>query len=313
MLRPGPRLLSALAVTLVAVGAAGCGLGPGPGTGDVRVTVSENFGSRALGAVTVSKVPGSETVMRLLQRSFRVATRYGGGFVQSIDGRAGDGSRHAWFYYVNGIQAAVGAASTAVHRGDRILWDLHDWQVTESIPAVVGAFPEPFVHGIAGKRYPTTIECGPGVQAACQSVGSALGKVGVPAATQQFGTGSGIDSLSVLVATWSTLRAALVSQLIDRGPGVSGVYARFAAGGHELQLLDPTGHVVRTLGPGAGLIAATAPPTGLNATPTWLITGTDAAGVAAAARALSPAAVDNHFALAVSGGAHFPLPLEPAR
>jgi hypothetical protein len=313
MPRPGPRLLAVLGATLVAVGAGGCGLGRGAGTGDVRVTVTENFGSRALGAVTVSKVPGSETVMRLLQRSFRVGTRYGGGFVESIEGRAGDGSRHAWFYYVNGIQAAAGAASTAVHRGDRILWDLHDWQATESIPAVVGAFPEPFVHGIAGKRYPTTIQCGAGVQAACQSVGNALSKVGVPAATQQFGTGSGIDSLGVLVATWSTLRAALVSGLIDRGPGVSGVYARFAAGGHQLQLLDPTGRVVCTMGPGAGLIAATAPPTGLNATPTWLITGTDTAGVLAAARALRPAALDNHFALAVDGGAHFPLPLESAR
>jgi hypothetical protein len=307
---PGPRLLAALAVALVAVGAAGCGLGPGPGTGDVRVTVSEDFGSRALGAVTVSKVQGSETVMRLLQRSFHVATRYGGGFVQSIDGHAGDGSRHAWFYYVNGIEAAVGAASTAVHRGDRIWWDLRDWRATDSIPAVVGAFPEPFVHGIGGKRYPTTIECGEGVQAACHSVDSAMGKVGVPAATQQFGTGSGVDSLGVVVATWTTLRAALVSQLIDRGPGVSGVYARFTSDGHHLQLLDPSGRVVRTLGPGAGLIATTASP---NATPTWLITGTDAAGVAAAAKALSPAALHDHFALAVAGGAQLPLPLEPAR
>jgi hypothetical protein len=284
------------------------------GTSDVRVNVTQNFGSAPLGVATAAKVAGSETVMRLLQRSFHVATRYGGGFVQSIAGHAGDGSRRDWFYYINGVQAAVGAASTAVHRGDRIWWDLHDWQAAESIPAVVGSYPEPFVHGLAGKRYPTTIECGPGVQSACQTVGNALGKVGVPAATQQFGTGSGIDSLGVVVATWSTLRVALVSQLIDRGPGVSGVYARFTGGGHELQLLDPTGHVVRTLGPGAGLIAATAPPTSsLNATPTWLITGTDAAGVAAAAAALNPAALDGHFALAVVAGTRIALPLESAQ
>jgi hypothetical protein len=312
MLRPGPRLLAALAVALVAAGAAGCGLGPGVGTSDVRVTVSQDFGSGALGNAKAAKAAGSETVMRLLQRSFRVTTRYGGGFVQSINGHAGDGTRHAWFYYINGIEAAVGAATTPVHRGDRIWWDLHDWRATETIPAVVGAFPEPFIHGIAGKRYPTTIECGEGVQAACQSVGNALSKVGVPAATQQFGTGSGIDSLGVVVATWPALRAALVSQLVDRGPGVSGVYARFTAAGHQLQLLDPAGHVVRTLGPGAGLIAATAPAS-LAATPTWLITGTDAAGVAAAARALTPAALDGHFALAVTAAGQLPLPLEPAR
>ena len=58
------------------------------------------------------------------------------------------------------------------------------------------------------------------------------------------------------------------------------------------------------------LIAATAAP---NAPPTWLITGTDPAGVAAAAAALSPSALANHFALAVSGQTHLPLPLAPTQ
>jgi hypothetical protein len=303
-------VLAALAVALVAAGAAGCGLGPGKGTSDVRVTVSENFGSRVLASKTDTKVAGSETVMRMLQRTFHVSTRYGGGFVQSIGGHAGDSARHDWFYYVNGAQASAGAASTPVHRGDRIWWDLHDWRATESVPAVVGSFPEPFVHGLGGKRYPTTIECGSGVQAACRAVGDALGKVGIPAATQQFGTGSGTDSIGVLVATWSTLRPALVATLIGRGPGTSGVYARFNAAGTQLALLDPAGRVIRTLGAGAGLIAATAAP---NQTPTWLVTGTDPAGVSAAAAALTPSALDDHFALAVSGATQLPLPLEPGQ
>ena len=310
MPRSGSRALAALAATLVAAGAGGCGLGPGQGTSNVSVTVSQAFGSHPLAAATVTKVPGSETVMRMLARKFHVTTRYGGGFVQSINGHAADGGHHDWFYYVNGIEAPAGAASTAVHKGDRIWWDLHDWQATDSIPAVVGSFPEPFVHGIGGKRYPTTIECGNGVQTACQRVGDALSKVGVPGATQQFGTGSGVDSFGVLVATWSALRPALVATLIGRGPGTSGVYARFTAGGSQLQLLDPAGQVVRTLGPGAGLIAATAAP---NQTPTWLVTGTDAAGVAAAAAQLTPAALDDHFAIAVTGTTVLALPLDPAR
>ena len=302
-------MLAALAVTLVA---AGCGLGPGRGTGNVGLTVSQGFGSSALATRTVAHVPGSETVMRLLERSFSVTTRYGGGFVQSIDGHAGDSSQHDWFYYVNGVEAPAGAATTAVHAGDRIWWDLHDWRASESIPAVVGAFPEPFVHGIGGKRYPTVVECGgTGVQAACGTVDDALGKIGVPAATQQFGTGSGVDSLGVLVATWSMLRPALVATLIERGPGTSGVYARFTDGGSRLALLDPAGQVARTLGPGAGLIAATAAP---DQPPTWLITGTDPAGVAAAAAKLSSSALAGHFAVAVtSGGTVVPLPLEPGQ
>src|SRR5205807_6023073 len=142
--------------------------------------------------------PGSETVMRMLERHFRVQTRYGGGFVQKIDGISGTPSHRDWFYYVNGVEAPRGAAFTAVHRGDRIWWDLHDWSSTESIPAVVGSFPEPFVHGVGGKRLPTTLECASDVKSACDRVAAALRAVGVPTASQVLGTGSGTDSLAVL-------------------------------------------------------------------------------------------------------------------
>jgi hypothetical protein len=243
--------------------------------------------------------------MRMLERSFRVQTRYGGGFVQAINGLAGDSSRHDWFYYVNGIEAAKGAATTAVHRGDRIWWDLHDWSITDDVPAVVGSFPEPFQHGANGKRLPTTLECTPDAAAACNEVAHQLRAQGVKVANQGLGTGSGQDTLDVLVGPWTELRGVIAARLIARGPASSGVYARFSAAG--LQLLDPRGRVVRTLGPGAGLIAATADQ---SSAPTWLITGTDAAGVSAAAHALTPARLRDRFALAVSGGADLPVPLD---
>src|SRR5438067_1888502 len=127
---------------------AGCGLGTGRGTGGVSLTVTANFGARHIAAVSAAKVPGSETVMRMLERRLSVKTRYGGGFVQSINGNAGTSSQRDWFYYVNGVQARRGAASTAVHHDDRIWFDLHDWRATDSIPAVVGSFPAPFINGI---------------------------------------------------------------------------------------------------------------------------------------------------------------------
>jgi hypothetical protein len=64
---------------------------------------------------------------------------------------------------------------------------------------------------------------------------------------------------------------------------------------------------VRTLSGNAGLIAATAQG---GSTPTWLITGTDPAGVAAAATAMTQARLHNHFALAVQGSTDLPVPLE---
>jgi hypothetical protein len=93
-----------------------------------------------------------------------------------------------------------------------------------------------------------------------------------------------------------------------RGPSLSGVYARFTGPARDkLQLLDPRGRVVRTLGPGAGLIAATAQN---GSEPTWLITGTDPQGVIAAAQAFSAGRLRDHFALAVQGHRDFALPVD---
>lgn len=296
--------LTAVACALVVVG---CGLGPGPGTSDVTLTVTRGFGSVPVGGLTVRRVPGSETVMRMLERRFRVSTRYGGGFVESIRGLSGSSTRLDWFYYVNGVQAQTGAATTAVHQGDRIWWDLHDWSVAESIPAVVGSFPEPFAHGIGGKRYPVTLECAQDVPAACARVSRELTTLRVPFASQLIGAGSGTDSLTMVVGTWRDLSPELVNHLIESGPSASGIYARFLHGGSALGLLNPRGQVVRQLQAGAGLVAATAEG---SSPPVWLVTGTDTAGVSAAARALTPTALHDHFALAVHGSTELPVPLE---
>jgi hypothetical protein len=300
-------VLAALAATAAL---SGCGLGAGPGTGGVHLRVTQSFGAHGLGSVSDRHVPGSETVMRMLERSFRIRTRYGGGFVQSIDGHAGDGARTDWFYYVNGVLAPKGAATTAVHRGDRIWWDLHDWRATATVPAVVGSYPAPFVTGIGGKRLPTTLECGAGLGKACDRVSAALSAAHVPLARQLIGTGSGPDTLGVVVGTWGQIRSEVAATLVAHGPSASGIYARFTRAGDALALLNPQAQVVRTLRGHVGLVAATADST---SAPTWMITGTDAAGVAAAAEALTPGALRDHFALAVRGRAQIPVPLQAGK
>jgi hypothetical protein len=306
------RRAAVTAVAIVsAIAIASCGLGAGKSTsGVVTLAVTRDFGTAPVGSVAEKRIPGSQTVMRMLERSFKVTTRYGGGFVQSIDGHAGSSSRLDWFYYVNGIEATLGAAGTSVNKGDRIWWDLHDWTATDSIPAVVGSFPEPFIHGINGRRFPVTLECASDAATACKRVTAELDSIGVKVASQAIGTGSGSDSLGVIVGTWHDVRSELLAALIEHGPASSGVYARFAgSSGSSLQLLNPAGHLVRTLGAGAGLIAATAE---TSTGPAWLITGTDVAGVSAAAAALTPARLRDHFALAVQGQTDFPVPLEAA-
>ncbi len=304
------RVRTAVAALAVALGCAGCGFGPGVAANGVDVRVTADFGTQTIGHVHDHKVTG--TVMQALQRSFKVSTRYGGGFVESIAGHAGSSDHYDWFYYVNGIEAAQGAASTTLHKGDHVWWDLHDWTATDSIPAVVGSFPEPFTNGIGGKRYPTIVECGNPKAAPCATVTKELEAFKVPVSQGALGYGSGNDSIGVVVGPWKQIGGSLASELVRFGPGASGVYARFVDDGSKLELLNPAGKVARTLGPGAGLVAAVNGNGGgnSNAVPTWLITGTDAAGVAAAAKALTPSALGNRFALAVQGGHQYPVPYQ---
>ena len=80
---------------------------------------------------------------------------YGGRFVQSIEGVDGDaGARRDWFYFVNGIEADRGAAEYRVAaRATCIWWDYRSWAGEDMRqPVVVGAFPEPFLHGYDGQR-----------------------------------------------------------------------------------------------------------------------------------------------------------------
>jgi hypothetical protein len=302
-----PALLASAALV------AGCGAGPGESPAGTRLTVTQDFGSREVRELDAPKVGGQETVMRLLQRNATVKTRFGGGFVQSIDGIAG-GRRGArpldWFYYVNGVEASEGANATRVHPGDRVWWDRHDWGAAMRIPAVVGSFPTPFVAGIGGRRLPVRIECVDPRSAPCDQVGRRLTDLGVPAAHGGLGRSATEQTLRVLVGPWSTLRVDPGLARLERGPGASGVFARPSRDGREIRTLDTRGRTVRTLGPGTGLVAATRDG---EAPPVWAVTGTDAAGVAAAAGAFTERALARRFAVAVAGGRPVALPEAPAR
>jgi hypothetical protein len=300
--------LAAVLAALVA-GVAGCGLGAGGDIGGVTLVVTRDFGTASLpGSPAGVDAPGGETVMRALQRHFRVTSRYGGGFVQSIDGEAGgtQGGRPVdWFYYVNGIEAPRGSASTELHRGDVVWWDRHDWGATQRIPAVVGAFPEPFLHGSGGTRFPVRLECSAGAGAACQTVQQQLGDAGVIAGEAAFGSRGGEDLLRVVVGPWNEVRSDFAVRLLSRGPAASGVYARPSADGRSLAVLDPRGRTVRTLGAGTGLIAATVTQ---SQPPVWMVTGTDDAGVARAARSLTVAVLHDRFAVALTATGPVALP-----
>jgi hypothetical protein len=303
-----PHLATTAPLLTVAVLAlTGCGLGAGSAPSAVQINVTRDFGAKVLRRTDAPKVRGQETVMSLLIRNDAVSTRYGGGFVQSIDGVSGGqeaGRPVDWFYYVNGLEAGRGAAATTVHPGDHIWWDRHDWSQTNDVPAVVGSFPEPFLNGIDGKRLPVRVECA-ALGGACRTVAARLRAQGVPAGVAAIGAGGAPQTLRVVVGPWAKVQGDLGTETILRGPRASGVYARFAKDGRTLTLLDQDGRPTRTLVSGAGLIAATRH---AEDAPVWVVTGTDGSGVDLAARAFGVQALQNRFALAVTAAGAVPLP-----
>jgi hypothetical protein len=297
----------------LAAAASGCGLGAGAKPAGTKLTITRDFGSRQLRELDAPKVGGDETVMRLLQRNAKVATRYGGGFVESIDGLAGGssgGRQLDWFYYVNGVEASRGAAATGLRPGDRVWWDRHDWSAAMRVPAVVGSFPEPFVHGLGGKRLPVRVECATPRSEPCKAVSKRLASYDVPVATGGLLTAHVEETLRILVGPWTAVGADHAVDELEKGPATSGVYARIARDGRTIAALGPDGRTARTLGSGTGLVAATAVG---DERPTWVVTGTDDAGVASAARAFEEGTLSDRFALAVSNDLPVPLPVEGRR
>ncbi len=306
-------MLRRLLIPLLCAGAfavAGCGLGAGKTPSHPTLLVSDAFGTKVLVAEGNPKLSGADTVMRLLQRNAKVGLRFGGKFVQSVNGLAGGTSKAGdpldWFFYINGVEASEGAASIRVNGGDRVWFDRHDWQGAMDTPAVVGSYPEPFRHGLDGKRFPVRVECQPPTSNACDDVLNNLAATGVPAAEGGLNQSATKDTLRVLVGDWRALRTDPAARQLESAPSTSGVFARITPDGREISLFNAHGDVARTLRRDTGLIAAVR----LNhGRPVWVVTGTDTAGINAAAGSLAQGVLADKFAFATSGGTPIGLPV----
>lgn len=304
------KLLCALALSLLL---AGCSVGSGASqSGDVSLTATRDFGTRQLEHVSDETFPEGETVMRYLQRNADdVNTAYGGKFVDGIDDVNGTDDSD-WFYYVNGIEAGVGAAEYELSPGDQVWWDYHRWSEAPRIPTVVGSFPEPFVHGEKGKRYPVRVDCTDDAESACDRLERSLEQAGIEPSKAAIGSVTGENVLRFVVGTWSQIRTDEAAELLEEGPGVSGVFARPVkdpAGDYRFELLRSDGSVARTLGAHGALVAATRAE---DQAPAWEVTGTDQAGLDRAVGLVRRAILRNRFAVA-SDGKPIALPVVEAR
>jgi len=301
----GRGTVVAIALLLAALAVAGCGLGPGNGVGDVGLTVTRDYGTVPVLRRELGDLTESDTAMRALERNADVGTRYGGGFVQSIEGLEAQESVDRsldWFFYVDGVESTVGAADYPLRGGEAVWWDYRDWSAAMRVPAVVGSWPQPFLDGYDGRVRPVAVEC-LGGGAACTTVRERLRSAGVRVAS-----GSPDGAIRVLVGPWARVRQDPAAAQIEGGPQASGVFADFRSDGrgYALEGLGEDGKPARAFGAGAGLVAATRR---YEAPPVWVVTGSKSSGVAAAAGLLDAAGLRDHYAVAVDGGEETPLPV----
>jgi len=277
------RLLVALALV-----AAGCGQGasqPPAGPDAARVLVTQNFGSTTM---TQARAAPGQSALNALRRSAKVGTSYGGRFVESINGVEGKKSDGwDWLYFVNGIDPGVGAADTTLHAGDREWWDYRYWKDFIGVPAVIGAWPEPFVHGFGGKAPPVSVT-GP----CSQQLASALRSAGAAVTTRT-------SPYRVVVQTFGQATAAL-SPSLQQGRGLT----VFLDGG---RVMVYRGHGGSRPAPDArGLIVGFQPRGGTGSSAEVLVAGADRSAACAAAHTLAtdPAAARLDYAVATDAAGH---------
>ena len=192
---------------------------------------------RSSGTTRRKTIPGGETVMRQLQRKFdgRDALR------RRL--RAGDRRRRA----AGGAAAgrSTGSTTSTGSRPDTARPRASSSPATASggttttgaaamrVPAVVGSFPEPFLSGAAGQADPGAGRLRGG-RAARVPRGARAARGGGREGRRlraRSARAPGRACCALLVGTWSEVRVDPTARRIEKGPKVSGVFARPARDG----------------------------------------------------------------------------------
>jgi hypothetical protein len=168
---------------------AGCG-GAGEGEGTAQLWVTRDRGATLL---LEADVRAGQTVMRALAAEAEIETRYGGRFLQSVDGLEGDlEAQRDWFWFLNGYEGDRSAAEYRLRDGDVAWFDYRGWQQPGEARVVVGAFPEPFLHGYAGKTRPAAVRYARRLEELARELGETIGAASVEPAGEPVPDGANI-------------------------------------------------------------------------------------------------------------------------
>lgn len=286
----------------------------GPAEVHVRLIVSRDFGSTVILDESITLERGA-TALDALRAVSEVETMYGGRFVASINGfRRGeiDGLKVDWLYYVNGLLAPVGAADYILHDGDVERWDLHPWASLVMASAVIGDFPEPFLNGYGGSKYPTLILYSEDFKGEAENLEEQLISLGVEADLKPMdeATPDDLGGFNLIIIGYFT--DSLPSRLNEIRERL-GYYAYHDGG--VVYAVDWRGGLHGFSGDLAVIQASKNPwsPGGTSTTgrTAWLIAGSTPRSVRSAVEALIEDKTANLHGLLIVDGEYRPLPLSP--
>lgn len=283
---------------------------------NVILWVTKDFGNKSILQKTVA-LQKDWSVFEVLETSARITTAHGGGFIDSINGIKSDsgglgGKKQDWFYYVNGVFADVGALDYYPQPGEVIWWDYHAWKNMSMFPAVIGCYPEPFVHGYRGKVGPVTIMCAEDSRNLAGDLQTALKNKGVASVSVKDPDANLLKNRqgpTIVLGQWSVL--SQIEWLINLNKAHTKIGTCVHFTGDGVELLDYKGRVARTINESCGVIAATGEGMG-DESPLWLIVGTDPEGLQQAVDILvkSPGKISGLYNAAILAGEVIRLPVQ---
>lgn len=254
------------------------------GQNKVTLLVTKDFGSELLVEKQVDIEKGW-TVLEVMEANLETATKQDGIFVNGINGLESknggiSGKRLDWFYYINGVCADVGAGDYEVRPGEVIWWDYHTWKNMGSAnSAVIGCYPEPFLHGYRGKIGEVVVMTSEKNLSLANEIQQALKNQGVNCVIKQEivedmladRTGS-----TIVLGEWNNLKEITWLNKLNKAYQKNGTSIHFTD--DNLELLTYNGEVGRIITGSAGVLVATGEGLGDNS-PLWLMIGTDSEGL----------------------------------
>jgi hypothetical protein len=285
--------------------------------------VTRNFG-RELIAFERTSLTSHSTAISLLRRNHTVQTDEIGNVLAIDDmhsvGPVTSAGATRWNFFVGGLKIQATPTEYPVLSDDVVQLDLQDADASYVVRGTVGHFPQPFTGALAG-RYPrVSLSCASRRKHACQAVHDALDEMSVdvsgrprrqPRETAQHRLAqvlqTAIHRVDVEVGPWSDIRDRPSLRRVVATPYEMGVFFS-AKGDGSLHAINWDGRRAYVFGRGTGILAMFR--SSMHRI-TWLVTGTDWAGVERAALHLPHASPQGAFSVVFTPDGVSRLPSVP--